>query len=264
MRAIPPVLAALLAVLPAYSAPVASIQVARHPSSSQTPGSSHLSVKSQSVRFANINPEQEPSFRRHVVPLMSRLGCSGRECHGSFQGRGGFQLSLFGYDFDTDHAQITKNDNGDEGGVRVSLNDPTKSLLLQKGAALIKHKGKERFAKDSWEYNMLLSWINAGANLDVVETGEFDRLEVFPKEIVFRKEGETVQLQVTAHWKDGTVEDVTEITRFRSNDEGVASISETGKVQSKGSGDSRTFRHELNPLLPVDQHFDRHPRSLGI
>ncbi len=251
MRAIPPVLAALLAVLPAYSAPVASIQVARNPSSSQTPGSSHLAVKSQSVRFANINPEQEPSFRRHVVPLMSRLGCSGRECHGSFQGRGGFQLSLFGYDFDNDHAQITKNDNGDEGGVRVSLNDPTKSLIIQKGAALIKHKGKERFAKDSWEYNMLLSWINAGAKLDVVETGEFDRLEVFPKEIVFRKEGETVQLQVTAHWKDGTVEDVTEITRFRSNDEGVASISETGKVQSKGSGDSHVVVFYDNGVLPI-------------
>ena len=39
-------------------------------------------------------PEQaeSPSFRRHVVPLASKLGCSGRECHGSFQGRGDFQL----------------------------------------------------------------------------------------------------------------------------------------------------------------------------
>ena len=43
------------------------------------------------------------SFRRHVVPLMARSGCSGRECHGSFSGQGGFQLSLFGYDFEKDH-----------------------------------------------------------------------------------------------------------------------------------------------------------------
>ena len=43
-----------------------------------------------------IEDAEDPSFRRHVVPLASKLGCSGRECHGSFQGRGGFQLSLFG------------------------------------------------------------------------------------------------------------------------------------------------------------------------
>ncbi len=91
----------------------------------------------------------EPSFRRHVVPLMSRLGCSGRECHGSFQGRGGFQLSLFGYDFDNDHGQMTTADNGDEGEVRVNLKSPAESLLLRKGGALMSHKVKEQFAKGS-------------------------------------------------------------------------------------------------------------------
>jgi hypothetical protein len=34
-----------------------------------------------------------------VGPLLGRLGCNGRACHGSFQGQGGFQLSLFGYDY---------------------------------------------------------------------------------------------------------------------------------------------------------------------
>ena len=42
---------------------------------------------------------EKPDFRRHVVPLLGRLGCNGRACHGSFQGQGGFMLSLFGYDF---------------------------------------------------------------------------------------------------------------------------------------------------------------------
>ena len=54
-----------------------------------------------------IESAESPSFRRHVVPLASKLGCSGRECHGSFQGRGDFQLSLFGYDFAKDHKAIT-------------------------------------------------------------------------------------------------------------------------------------------------------------
>lgn len=46
-----------------------------------------------------------PSYQRHVLPLMSKVGCSGRACHGSFQGQGGFRLSLFGYDFKQDHAK---------------------------------------------------------------------------------------------------------------------------------------------------------------
>ena len=43
-----------------------------------------------------------PDFQRHVVPLLGRLGCNGRACHGSFQGQGGFRLSMFGYDFEMD------------------------------------------------------------------------------------------------------------------------------------------------------------------
>ena len=42
---------------------------------------------------------ESPNFRRHVVALLGRLGCNGRSCHGSFQGQGGFRLSMFGFDF---------------------------------------------------------------------------------------------------------------------------------------------------------------------
>ena len=52
-------------------------------------------------RFA-VETDEIPDFQKHVVPLFGRLGCNGRSCHGSFQGQGGFQLSLFGYDFDAD------------------------------------------------------------------------------------------------------------------------------------------------------------------
>ena len=65
-----------------------------------------------SQRFAHLSTPDEPSFRRHIIPMFSRLGCSGRECHGSLSGLGGFQLSLFGYDFDHDHKEIT-NDTED-------------------------------------------------------------------------------------------------------------------------------------------------------
>jgi hypothetical protein len=202
-------------------------------------------------RFRIPAEAPDPSFRRHVVPLMSRLGCSGRECHGSFQGRGGFQLSLFGYDFEKDFNQIVKDDKGDEGGVRVNLQDPAQSLIIQKGSALMNHKGKERFAKDSWEYNLLVKWISSGAKMDVAETGEFARLEVFPKEIQFRNKADTKQLRVLAHWKDGTVEDVTAFTRFRSNDDAVAVVSESGAVSCKGQGDTQIVAFYDNGVTPI-------------
>ena len=195
-----------------------------------------------------IEDAEDPSFRRHVVPLASKLGCSGRECHGSFQGRGGFQLSLFGYDFEKDHTAIT-NDTKDD--IRVDMENPAKSLFIQKPLKQVKHKGGEIYEEGSWEHNLMLKWIQQGAKLDVVETGAFDRLEIFPKEIVARKVGESIQLKVIAHWVDGTVEDVTEFTRFRTNDESVVLAHEGGRLEIKGKGDSHVVAFYDNGVVPV-------------
>ncbi len=206
-------------------------------------------LQSAAERWTNLAKAEEPSFRRHVVPLMSRLGCSGRECHGSFSGQGGFQLSLFGYDFEKDHREITADK---EDGIRVELQDPTTSLILAKPALDgEKHKGKKVIEKGSWEYNLILKWITAGAKSDVAETGEFARLEVLPKELVFKKAGDAIQLKVLAHWKDGTVEDVTQITRFRTNDESVAEVSAIGLVTGKEKGDTHIVAFYDNGVEPV-------------
>ncbi len=214
-------------------------------------------LRTPEQRFADISKAEEPSFRRHVVPLISRAGCNGRECHGSFQGRGGFQLSLFGYDFDKDLKQMTVNADGDEKQVRIDREHPEKSLLLTKGTNEEPHKGKERYKKGSWEYNLMLKWIKGGAKADVEATGDFDRLEITPQEIVFKKAGDKVQLRVLAHWKDGTVEDVTQLTRFRSNDDSVSTISLSGVVEAKDKGDTHIVAfydngvHPISVMLPV-------------
>lgn len=224
-------------------------------------------LRSPEQRFADLAKAEEPSFRRHVVPLISRAGCNGRECHGSFQGRGGFQLSLFGYDFDKDLKQMTVNADGDEKQVRIDREHPEKSLLLTKGTNEEPHKGKERYKKGSWEYNMVLKWIQGGAKSDVEATGEFDRLEISPKEIVFKKLGDKVQLRVLAHWKDGTVEDVTQLTRFRSNDDSVSSISLAGVAEAKDKGDTHIVAfydngvHPIPVMLPIsDKVGPKYPR----
>jgi hypothetical protein len=217
-----------------------------------TPGAGQLDkLPTASQRFANLDKAEEPSFRRHVIPMFSRLGCSGRECHGSFAGQGGFQLSLFGYDFDADHKQITQNADGGEAEVRINLKEPKESLVVTKPTVQVKHKGKERIKKDSWEYNLLVKWIAGGAKNDTEKTGDFDRLEVFPREIQFKKPGEVVQLKVLAYWKDGTVEDVTELTRFRSNDDSVSVVSDTGRVECKDKGDTHIVAFYDNGVLPL-------------
>ena len=208
-------------------------------------------LRTPEQRFADLAKAEEPSFRRHIVPLISRAGCNGRECHGSFQGRGGFQLSLFGYDFDKDLKQMTVNADGDEKQVRINKEHPEKSLLLLKGTNEEPHKGKERYKKGSWEYNTVLKWIQGGAKGDVEATGDFDRLEISPKEIVFKKLGDKVQLRVLAHWKDGTVEDVTQLTRFRSNDDSVSTISLAGVVEAKDKGDTHIVAFYDNGVHPI-------------
>ena len=208
-------------------------------------------TKTAKERWQDVAKSDEASFRRHVIPLMSRSGCSGRECHGSFQGRGGFQLSLFGYDFEKDHEAITKGKGGAE-EVRVDMKEPMKSLVLAKPSLDgEEHKGKKRFEKGSWEYNLILKWIQSGAKSDVAETGDFARLDVSPKELVFKKAGDAIQLKVVAHWKDGTVEDVTQLTRFRTNDESVALVNDTGLVTAKTPGDTHIVAFYDNGVEPV-------------
>ena len=163
---------------------------------------------------------------------MGRLGCNSRSCHGSFQGRGGFRLSLFGYDFKADHDALLDKKAG-----RVDLETPELSKVLQKPTMGIPHKGGKRMEPEGWAYRLLVRWIEDGAK-GVNNPPKFDRLEVIPEEVVFDEAGKTTPLQVIAHWADGTSEDVTCLSRFRTNDEAVAEVNEDGVITSKGKGDT--------------------------
>jgi hypothetical protein len=185
-----------------------------------------------SQRFAGDEVTEVPDFQRHILPLMGRLGCNGRACHGSFQGQGGFRLSLFGYDFKMDHEALLK-----DGSHRVDRETPEGSKIIQKPTLAIPHKGGKKLEEDSWQYRMFVRWIEEGAK-SVEKPVAFERLEVTPREILFERPGQTVPLKVVAHWADGTAEDVTCITRYRTNDESIAEIDAEGVVTSKGKGDS--------------------------
>lgn len=210
------------------------------------PASAAEVIRPIDQRFAAADVEESPSFRRHVLPLMGRLGCNGRACHGSFQGQGDFRLSLFGYDFDADLEAIAGGESP-----RVDLKHPKQSLVLQKPTMQVDHGGEKRMEVDSWQYRVFAKWIEDGAKGLATDEAEFDRLEVIPREIVFRKPGETVQLKVIAHWTDGTREDVTSICRFRTNDDATAAIDEEGRAKIIGKGDTHVVAFYDNGVVPV-------------
>ena len=148
-----------------------------------------------------MTADQTPHFQRHVLPLLGRLGCNGRACHGSFQGQGGFRLSMFGYDFKIDHENLVTGDMP-----RVDLKAPPKSMILNKPTSDDEHEGGKRFEQGGWEHRVLLRWIEGGALNVSDDDATFVRLDVTPNEITFAKAGEEVQLNVVAVWSDGTRE----------------------------------------------------------
>src|SRR5437660_11919235 len=81
-------------------------------------------------------------FERHVVSLFGPAGCNTGACHGSFQGKGGLRLSLFGYEADRDFRALTH----DGGGRRVDPHDPDHSLMLLNATGPITHCAGRRIA----------------------------------------------------------------------------------------------------------------------
>src|SRR5262245_22213773 len=113
----------------------------------------------------------EVDFERHVASLFGRLGCNAAACHGSFQGKGGFRLSLFGQSPELDYAAIQDG--------RVDPASPDDSLLLVKPSGREKHGGGVRLPENSWEYDLIRRWIAGGARR-VPGRGAVQLLEVEP------------------------------------------------------------------------------------
>ena len=78
------------------------------------------SVAIAKVRVSNAETEAQWSFRNHVQSVLAKSGCNMGACHGALAGKGGFKLSLRGYDTDADYISITQKARGR----RVELSDP--------------------------------------------------------------------------------------------------------------------------------------------
>ena len=216
------------------------------------------SLEPVSVRFAS-DTDETPDFQRHVIPLLGKLGCNGRACHGSFQGRGGFRLSLFGYDFKADHEELSS---------RADTDDPSESYLLHKPLMVEPHEGGQRIKPGTWQHRVVLNWIRGKCAPQPEKAARLTKLEVTPAEIQFTKDGQSVQLKAVAIWNDGTQEDVTDLCRFRSNDDQIADIGRNGLVEGGTPGDTHVVVFYDNAVVPIpvmrpvsDMTGDNYPKT---
>ena len=183
-------------------------------------------------------------FRRDVLAVLSKAGCNLGGCHGNGNGKGGFKLSLRGQDPDLDWAAMTR----DQGGRRVNLIEPGKSLLLLKSTAAIAHEGGQRFAVDSPEYAAFVGWLRDGAPDS--QAARLTHLEVTPAARVLVEPETSVQLQATAVFADGSRRDVTRMAVFEPNTLTVK-VSADGKVAREKSGEATVLVRYLDQQVPV-------------
>ncbi len=185
-------------------------------------------------------------FERHVMGLFGRTGCNGGSCHGSFQGKGGFRLSLFGFEPDKDFDAVTRGSLGR----RINVGDPDGSLLLLKATGQVAHEGGRRFGKDSWQYQVFRAWIAGGAKWDR-GGGEVKQIVLTPPELAFPKAGAAQQLRVQARFADGSATDITPFCDFRTNDDAVAEVTSLGHVKSLRPGSTAIIVSYRGNVLPV-------------
>ena len=175
----------------------------------------------------------EWSFRNEVMPVLTKATCNSGACHGALAGKGGFRLSLLGYDVEGDFQTITRGVRGR----RVDLAEPAKSLLLTKPTGATKHKGGKLIEAQSRDYRILAEWIAAGAAGPKEGEARVKRIEVLPERSLL-KPGDKQRLMVRAHYADGRVADVTPWAKFTSSNEVVASVdAKTGLVTVRGQGE---------------------------
>ncbi len=185
------------------------------------------------VRVSGAKEATPPSFRNDVIPTLTRLGCNSGACHGALAGKGGFKLSLRGYDPDTDHYVLTRQAHAR----RVDVQRPEESLFLLKPTRTLPHGGGIRFDADSDHYRLLRAWIAAGAPGPKDADPRLDRIEVFPRAALLKPK-DTLRVVVRAVYSDGSAADVTRWARFSSSEESVAAVDEDGKVTVAGAGEA--------------------------
>lgn len=168
-------------------------------------------------------------FGYEISPMLAKIGCSAAECHGGATGQGGFKLSLFAENPEMDFEAIVHELDGR----RLDLIRPEHSLFLRKPSrAGVKHKGGRLLHPEDRLYQSFVQWIAAGAPY---KAGLEERLSGVDIELADSK----CSVVATFVSTQGSIQrDVTHLALLESSNEQVATIDESGWVQSKGAGET--------------------------
>lgn len=196
-------------------------------------------------------------FVRDIRPILNKAGCAAAACHASQFGKGGFKLSVFGFDPQADFEAIARQ----SGQRRVNLARPDLSLILRKPSMQVAHGGGKRMGVQSVEYSLLHAWLTEGARGPVKEPVHATKLIITPRRRLGVL-GYQQQLRVEAQYSDGTVRDVTAMAQYDSMDEGVVEVNGQGRVHTVGKGQAAVMiRYEEQTgiaifLVPFAPHVD--------
>ena len=206
------------------------------------------------------------NFRNQVVPIFTKLGCNGGGCHGKSGGQNGFKLSLLGFYPEDDFEFLRKESRGR----RIFPAIPGESLLLMKAIGRSPHGGGKRMENGSYEYNLLVQWIEQGmpygTDSDPVVTG----IRCVPETRTMTQKSQQ-QIAVIATYSDGTTEDVTRMALFEPNEAEMAECSTTGLVSTlelagevaimaRYQGQVATFR----ATIPLGADTSKMPEAINL
>jgi hypothetical protein len=233
-------------------AAVASVDATGYVSAKQN-GATQLLIKAGTlttkiaVTVKDTDKAVPTSFRNDVIAAFNVGGCNSGACHGTPSGKGGFKLSLRGFDPEADFQQLTR----DVLGRRTSRLDANTSLILLKGLGRVPHEGGQRFQPNSVSANTVHRWLSEGLQDDPAKLPSVTKVEVVPGSRVQNAPGRFQQLAVLATFSDGSTRDVTRLSVFTSSDTNVADVGVNGLVEFKGTGETAIQARYLLELVTI-------------
>jgi len=189
-------------------------------------------LASVQVTVTGTGYPREWTFRNDVLPVLSKHGCNTGACHGALAGKGGFRLSLGGYDPETDCFNIVKQDRGR----RTELENPASSLILTKPSGGLPHKGGLKFDPESRDYQIIADWIAGGAAAPTPQDAQVESLDILPERSQLAP-GATQQMVVIVRYSDGRTEDVSHWVKWTSSNDAVCQVNQQGLVTVVGPGE---------------------------
>ena len=177
---------------------------------------------------------QSPSTQAHplkfeldIQPILTARSCNSGPCHGKARGQNGFALSLLAFDPDFDYQSMVI----DARGRRMFPASPEKSLFLQKAVGAMPHGGGVRIEVGDEDYRKIVEWIRAGMPRTSASDPRLQSVKIHPEPHSLQP-GQQEQLQVIAHYSDGSQREVTKTCAYLSNEPAIVSVTKSGELKA--------------------------------